>query len=119
MIVTHIVIGETNQACEPKSSTSLHINDQDSCKVSPSSYIITNVLKNLEIGYLVVKIFPLFLFPGKPIIILEILHFQCRHDLKLGARRPALKPGLLRRMREDRLRFCRKYEDWSEDDWMR
>ena len=71
--------------------------------------------ENLEIGKLVVKIFPLFLFPGKPIIILEILHFQCRHDLKLGARRPALKPGPLRM----RLRFCWKYENWSEDDWMR
>ena len=40
---------------------------------------------------------------------------------KLGLRshKPPVKPVLLPRMIEDRLRFCQTYQHWTEADWMR
>ena len=40
-------------------------------------------------------------------------------DFDLAARRPAKKAMLTAKNIRDRLAFCRKYKDWTADDWMK
>ena len=45
--------------------------------------------------------------------------FKFRVDLKMPMRRVEKKPGLNKKQRRARLRFCRKYQAWTEADWLR
>ena len=42
-----------------------------------------------------------------------------RVDLKMPMRRVEKKPGLNKRQRKARFRFCRRYGAWTEADWLR
>jgi hypothetical protein len=52
-------------------------------------------------------------------ISIRTIQHRLLTDLALRASRDAEKPNLNDRMRRSKLQFCKKYKDWTPQDWIK
>ncbi|KAK4304118.1 hypothetical protein Pmani_023923 [Petrolisthes manimaculis] len=50
-------------------------------------------------------------------VAVRTIQERLQKDLKMPCRRAAHKPLMTERMRQQRLAFCRRYEQWTSEDW--
>lgn len=52
-------------------------------------------------------------------VSVRTIQHRLQKDLKMPARRAAKKPLLTKAMKKKRLDFCKKYEDWTSEQWQK